>query len=286
MSRLPFNAMQVIEAVVRLGSFSAAARELGLTDSAISNSVRRFESDLDQTLFERHAGRVEPRPAAHRIAAATSQASYLLRGALDELTDPASVPTITLACTPTFATRWLASRMPGLRAAVAPVRITMSSGVALTDEADLWVRHGSIEGGDDRWPGLTALLLMPDVKQPVAAPSLIGDGPVSDLEVSRYPLIAVAARPDEWPAWFAAASLGAAPDPVARFDVTANAWDAARAGTGIALGNPTLLADDLASGDLHALSDTRLQTHAYYLCRRRGDRRSYIRQAWRWFREA
>ena len=67
--------MQIVEAIVRLGSFAQAARELSLTESAISNAVRRLERDLDVQLFGRRAGRIVPRRSAIKIAAAASKAN-------------------------------------------------------------------------------------------------------------------------------------------------------------------------------------------------------------------
>lgn len=280
MPRLPFNAMQVVESVVRLGSFSQAARELGLSESAISNSVRRFERDLGLPLFDRRGGRVHARRSAVDIATATSEANGVLRSALDGLSRDAATEPITVASTPTFATRWLAARMPDFEASMAPTKIAVSSRVAFSDDADLWVRHGTT----GRWPGLETQRLLVDVKAPVAAPSLVGNGPVPDKEVARFPLISVEARPDEWPKWFTVAGLDAAPTARLSFDVTANCWEAAISGSGIALGNLTLLEEELTSGALRPLGSTRLETHSYFICRRRGDNRPAVMRAWQWFR--
>ena len=280
MPRLPFKAMQVVESVVRLGSFAGAARELGLSESAISNSVRRFERDLGLPLFDRRGGRVRARRSAVDIAAAASEANGVLRSALDGLHADADAAQITVASTPTFATRWLAARMPDFESSMAPTKVAVSSRVAFSDEADLWVRHGTA----GRWPGLETRQLMADVKAPVAAPSLVGDGPMHDREIAPLPLISVAARPDEWPAWFRAAGLDDGPAARLSFDVTANCWEAAIAGTGVALGNLTLLGEELRSGALRPLGTTHLETHSYFICRRRGDNRSAVMRAWEWFR--
>lgn len=272
--------MQVVESVVRLGSFVRAARELGLSESAISNSVRRFERDLGLPLFDRRGGRIHARRGAIDIAAATSQANFVLRSALDGLSADALPEQITVASTPTFATRWLAGRMSNLESSMAPTKVAVSSRVAFSDDADLWVRHGTT----GRWPGLTTQRLVVDVKAPVAAPSLVGNGPVSDQEVNRFPLISVDARPDEWPTWFSLAGLNDQPTARLSFDVSANCWEAAISGTGVALGNLAMLSDELTSGALRQLGTTRLETHAYFICRRRRDNRPIVMRAWEWFR--
>jgi LysR family glycine cleavage system transcriptional activator len=271
--------MQVVEAVVRLGSFAEAARELSLTESAISNAVRRLEHDLDVRLFERRGGRIQPRRSAIKIAAAASKACVLLRSALDGLSSDPADERVTLAATPTFATRWLASRLTDMEALVAPTKITVSSRVAFSDDADLWIRHAKV----GRWPDLKAKRLLPDMKVPVASRSLIGKGGLLDRDVTRYPLIGVYARPNEWQEWSQAAGLDDAPLTQLTFDVTSNAWDAAVSGSGVALGNPMLLDAELTSGGLVRLGTTHLESHAYFLCRRRGDSRSTILRLWDWF---
>lgn len=271
--------MQVVEAVVRLGSFVQAARELGLTESAISNSVRRFESDLRQPLFERRGGRVHARRSAVDIAAATSQANLVLRSALDGLSVHLETEQLTVASTPTFATRWLAARLPDFESSMSPSDIVVSSRVAFSDEADIWIRHAKT----GRWSDLQTKRLLVDIKAPVASSSLVGTGPLDDREVGCFPLIGVDARPDEWSDWFGAAGLSDRPPIRQSFDVSANCWDAAVSGSGVALGNLTLLECELKSGALRQLGSTRLETHSYFMCRRRGDTRPSVMRAWRWF---
>lgn len=279
MLRIPFSAMQIVETVVRLGSFVQAAQELSLTESAISNAVRRLERDLDVQLFDRRAGRILPRRSAIKIAAATSKANIILRSALEGLASDPSDERITIAATPTFATRWLTSRIPEMESLVAPTKITVASRVALSDDADLWIRHAKV----GRWPDLKTRRLLPDIKVPVASPSLVGKRVSLDRAMARYPLIRVDARPNEWQEWFRKAGLDNTPAPQLSFDVTTNAWDAAVSGSGIALGNTMLLDEELRSGMLRRLGTTHLESYAYFLCRRRGDNRSTVLRLWDWF---
>lgn len=268
--------MQVVEAVVRLGSFAQAAQEFSLTESAISNAIRRLERDLDVQLFDRRAGRIFPRRSAIKIAAAASKANVILRSALDGLSSNPADERITIAATPTIATRWLASRLSDIEASIAPTKIMVSSRVAFSDDADLWIRHAKI----GRWPDLETQRLLPDIKVPVASSSLVGRQCLSDRDVAHYPLIGIDARPSEWKEWFRAAGVENAPTPQLTFDVTANAWDAAIAGSGVALGNTALLKDELKSGMLVQLGTTCLESYAYFLCRRRGDNRSMVLRLW------
>jgi DNA-binding transcriptional LysR family regulator len=65
----PFSALRAVEAAFRHRSFTGAARELNVTHSAISQSVRRLESDLGAELFVRRGGGMQPSQAAKRLAA-------------------------------------------------------------------------------------------------------------------------------------------------------------------------------------------------------------------------
>lgn len=81
----PFSALRALEAAARHRSFSSAARELNVTHSAVSQAVRRLESELGAQLFERRAGGMEPSEAARRLAASYSAAAQQLSEVIREI---------------------------------------------------------------------------------------------------------------------------------------------------------------------------------------------------------
>ena len=81
-SPLPFNALRIIEAVVRHKSYSWAARELEITHSAISQSVKRLETQLQLKLFQRVGNGMEPTDAAINLAHAYANAEQELQKSL------------------------------------------------------------------------------------------------------------------------------------------------------------------------------------------------------------
>ena len=272
--------METVEAAVRLGSFTLAASELGLTQSAVSNSIRRFEQELGQRLFIRNRLSIEATQAAIEIARTAAKAKQILQSQLEALEIKTPSNSVAIAVAPTFASRWLAPRLSDLRATVKPGRVSVSSRVQLSERADVWIRNG--EAG--RWRGLISRRLLGAVKAPVASHQLVGHGDISDDEVLAFPLLGVDARPMEWNQWASSAGMpDKAATPDFSFDVTSSAWDAAIAGSGVALGDLTLLKCDVEDGNLRQLGTTTLGSYAYFICRRRGDRRPDIKRVWDWF---
>lgn len=78
--RLTLDALEVVDAIARRGSFAAAAAELGKVPSALSYSVRRLEEDLDVLLFDRRGNRARLTPAGRELL---DQGRALLRAADD-----------------------------------------------------------------------------------------------------------------------------------------------------------------------------------------------------------
>ena len=94
-----------------------------------------------------------PTPLSREIAKATSEAKATLEDVLQRQLKPQSTTLVKIAVTPTFASRWLAARLPELRSSMKPVRLQISSRVELVKNSDIWIRHG--ENGN--WPDLTSM---------------------------------------------------------------------------------------------------------------------------------
>jgi len=239
-TRLPsLAAIGAFEAAARLGSFAAAARELGTTSASVSYHVRQLERQTGVPLFRRFAHRVALTEAGREIAGTTVaafdalRASFMRGAAIDE-------SRLTLSALPTFGTSWLIPRLGRFRAARPEIRLELD----LSHEArDLAAGHfdAAIRNGDGRWPGLRSVALLPSIFLPLCAPALVG----SDLETA--PLLG---RPDWWARWFAA--LGR-PAPqhfgIALADEYLDAA-AAIAGHGITIGSPILFRAELEAGRL------------------------------------
>lgn len=86
----PFSALRALEAATRHRSFTWAARELQITHSAVSQAVRRLETELGTRLFERRGGMMEPSEAARRLAESYSAAARQLSEIIRDITGEAA----------------------------------------------------------------------------------------------------------------------------------------------------------------------------------------------------
>src|SRR4051794_13450493 len=87
LASIPLSAIRVFEAAARLGSFTRAAAELGMTQAAVSWQVKALEQRLDQPLFRRLPREVALTPAGERLARAATEAMTALRAAFADLSD-------------------------------------------------------------------------------------------------------------------------------------------------------------------------------------------------------
>jgi LysR family glycine cleavage system transcriptional activator len=247
-SRIPnISALRAFEATTRLQSVSNAARELNVTDGAVSRAVRELEAQLGVSLFERRNRQVIPTAAARMLAEEIRSALEQLSLAIGRAKQRASrSATLTISCEPTFLIRWLIPRLSGLQAALGPdreIRLISAGGAPpfLRDGIDLAIRRADFPIG-----------------QEVAAASFLEErvGPVCRRDVEPGDLLGTllhsATRPDAWARWADLTGSRLAPRRTITFEHFYLSLQAAVAGTGTAMGPIALVADDLASGALVA----------------------------------
>lgn len=171
--RLPsLTALLYLEAAARHESFTSAARELHVTQSAVSHQVRAMEIELGISLFERGPRGSRPTPSARRIAKVVRGALASIGDCIAEEVNPGSEVTrsiISVGVMPSLANQWL---VPRLRAfALAHTGWTLRPCVGLgfhsSDEVDVALRYGS-----GRYPGLATLPLPQEHLIAVCSPSV------------------------------------------------------------------------------------------------------------------
>ncbi|RAK52329.1 LysR substrate-binding domain-containing protein [Phenylobacterium deserti] len=250
LSAIPLSAIRVFEAAARLGSFTRAAQELGMTQAAVSWQVKALEKRLDQHLFRRLPREVALTPAGERLARAASEAMSVLRTALEDLsTSTGGVLAVTSVAT--LATQWLAPRLGAFQLKHPDIAVRLDTAVKTLDlvrgEADVALRLGSGE-----WDGLESIRLFPSILTPLCTPEVaaqLSGAPAPEvlLEATRI------GEAVEWNAWFKAAGVPP-PETEARLvmqaDFQALEVAAALADGGVALGSPILFARELAAGRL------------------------------------
>jgi LysR family transcriptional regulator, glycine cleavage system transcriptional activator len=111
---LPLGALRAFETAARLGSFKAAADELGVTPAAVSHQVKSLETYLGAALFERLHRALRLTRVGKRLADTASKSLGDLERALDDLAESGLVAggkTLSVSAAPTFAAKWLAPRL-------------------------------------------------------------------------------------------------------------------------------------------------------------------------------
>jgi LysR family glycine cleavage system transcriptional activator len=155
----PLETLRVFEVACRLGSYSAAARELRVTHSAVSQRIRQLEEDLGLTLFERQGNRMVPTSSGLRLQAGVKGAFSELGAALGSLQTGRAEAEITISLLPVMAARWLVPRLPRFKARFPRVNLHVKADQSLanfkSDGVDIAIRFGT---GD--WKGVRAIELL------------------------------------------------------------------------------------------------------------------------------
>ncbi|WGS52606.1 transcriptional regulator GcvA [Paraburkholderia sp. D15] len=249
----PLLSLRAFEAAARLLSFSHAANELFVTQSAISHQIQKLEADLGVALFERRTRAVELTAAGHRYYARVHEAFDLLRLGTHEIRAPSDERgSLSVGILASFATRWLAPRLQAFAAACPRIDLQLRPEIALADvsggEVDVAIRYGL--GG---WRGVQAQRLMSERLSLVCAPSLVAGRKRArkPQDLLRYPLLTSYSRQSfEWDAWSRRFGLDLAQAQQVQLHDYNIVVEAALAGQGIAMGRHRLIARQLESGAL------------------------------------
>lgn len=261
----PLAALRALEALDRLGSATAAAQELNLTQSAVSRQLRTLEDHLGVSLFLRENRALRLTPQAREFA-------VTVRETLDRLTQAAMAlrldPTggaLNLAILPSFGMRWLLPRLPDFTRRHPEVTVNMTTRLRpfsfATEPFDAALHFGTSD-----WPDTHHLRLMTETVQPLAAPALLPEGPVTLDVLRRLPLLHIQTRPEAWARWFALQGADPAPLPGPTFDQFTAIHQAVLHGLGVALLPDYLTDQERASGTLRRAFDAPpVSLGAYYL---------------------
>ncbi|MCQ9425750.1 LysR substrate-binding domain-containing protein [Pseudomonas sp. LJDD11] len=257
------------EAAARHGSFTKAADELALTQSAVSRQVQALEAQLEVELFKRDGRRIELTTAGalyqHELAAALGR---IRSATLQTIAHKSQSGTLSLAVLPTFGSRWLLPQMHDFYArhpgSVVHIHSRIASGDLSAASADM---NALICVGNGSWPGYIAHPLMAEELLVIASPSALPDhAGMRPADVAQRSLLSVVSRPNAWSDWFEHHGLDhhiMRPGP--SFEVTSHLIQAVAAGIGIALVPSVLVRDELARGELVSLFAPMDSGRCYYL---------------------
>lgn len=261
------SSLRALEALDRLGSASAVAEELALTQSAISRQLQSLEKQLGAELIQRDGKRLSLTPAAQDYAGEIRQAlNQIVQSTLRVQAAPLA-GTLNLAILPTFGMRWLMPRLPAFAKLHPDVTINMATRLEPFNFASEPF-DAAIHYGHAKWPGTRSLRLRHEQVLPVCAPELLqGKAVTSPQDILALPLLHIQTRPEAWQEWFEGRGLEPGRDlGGTMYDQFATITQAALHGLGVALLPDYLAEQDLATGRLKALHPEPAEMPgAYYL---------------------
>jgi LysR family glycine cleavage system transcriptional activator len=254
-ARLPsLNGLRAFEAAARHLSFTVAAAELNVTQTAISHQIRRLEEELGTRLFVRQNRALALTPQARDYLPGVRAAFNDLRLATDRLLRKDNEHVLTVSTLASLAAKWLLPRLSTFQETHPGIDVRITTSTALVDfksgDVDAAIRYGR---GD--WPGLHADWLMADQLFPVCSPALLtGKRPLRTPEDLRdHVLLHTSnANSDDWRLWLTAAGLPAniSKLPGLTFDLILVTVQAALDGIGVAMGRTSYVEADIAKGRL------------------------------------
>ncbi|MFE0756758.1 transcriptional regulator GcvA [Inquilinus sp. NPDC058860] len=267
-ARLPqLNLFRVFDAAAQHHSFTAAADELCVTQSAVSQQIRQLEEFLEVRLFRRLPRRLELTREGTALAGVVHEALAMLGRACDRIADPATPTVLCVNAAPALASRWLVPRLKRFMETHPLVKVTLlaSNDPVDFDRQDIDV---AIRWGSGRWPGVRAEPMGREPIFPVCSPSLLPDGrPLRRAEeLSRHTLLQVV-HGHSWTAWQeAAGGIGVDLAESLYFSDASLMLEAAAQGQGVGLSSYLLVESELKSGRLVRAFETELTTEdGYYI---------------------
>ncbi|HEX6703463.1 MAG TPA: LysR family transcriptional regulator [Albitalea sp.] len=261
-------ALAAFESAARHQSFTRAADELAVTQSAICRQVAGLEEFVGVKLFRRtkrgvlltDAGIAYGRNVRLRL-------DEVERDTLELMAKGGEGGAIELGVVPTFASKWLIPRLAGFQRAHRgiTVHLTPRTRPFLFDETAL---DAAVYAGEAGWPGTEARFLMPEDLIAVASPHLIAPRrTLQPAQVARLPLLQASTRPYAWRQWFGSLGLAVDHDLAGpRMELFSMLTEAAVHGLGAALIPRFLVEDELGDGRLVLLlAHTFVSDRSYYL---------------------
>lgn len=267
--------LAAFEAAARTGSVTAAAKELSLTQSAVSRQIKALEEQLGAELFHRERQTIQLTSAGETYAREIRDALYKISAASLNLRANPKGGTLNLAVLPLFGTRWLAPRLPKFLAANPGCNINLTTKISYFDLRQE-VLDAAIHFGSPLWTGGEMVKLCEEVVIPVCSPEMRAEYDFrSPADLRKAPLLHMTTRPDAWEQWLVKHDAPADNVHGMLFDQFATAAEAAKSGVGIALLPEFLISEELQSGQLErALDISSTSEGAYYLVWQ-PDRRDY-----------
>ena len=286
------GAFRTFEIAARHLSFTKAARELFVTQAAVSQQIRQLENQLGFKLFHRMTRKLALTEEGQKLARTTREALNSIYQTVEDIKQDTETGSITISTIPSFAVRWIIPRLGQFRKTHPGIQLNIHSDERIIDLNEFKVDL-AIRAGKGNYPGLKVTLLMMEDIFPVCSPSLLqGDKPLEKIEdIYHHEILQdeVQWRLDEeetdWYVWLKAVGI----TDIDTFSGTSfsnsiMALQAAADGLGIAMCRSSLIGDDLKTGRLVKPFDITVESPvAYYIvCLKENSHKPRIKAVTNW----
>lgn len=259
--------LQAFESAAFHLSITQAAKELHLTQGAISRQIQNLEEHVGTALFVRERQRIRLSPAGeHYLVHVRSAFDRLEAAALELRTLRRGGGVLQLAILPTYGTKWLIPRWPSFAEAHPEIQVHFTTKLQTFDFATEDI-DAAIHYGEQHWPGARLEPLMDEHVLLVCSPAYRQKARLaSPADLKNAVLLQMSTRPHAFDEWFAdKAVTGIDGRRGPRFEHHAMVLQAAIAGLGVAVLPAFVVEDELAKGTVQeAFADTRVRTGKGY----------------------
>jgi len=258
-----YNALRAFVATGKHGNLKDAAAELFVTASALSHQIKNAESILGVQLFKRSKAGLTLTPEGDLIYDELSRSFSLIQQSIDKLDTHTNSNILNISMLSTFAMRWFIPRLSSFQQQYPDIEVRISTSVHEVNfnQEDMAC---AIRSGHGVWQGLHAEYLFSETFTPVCNPN-IAKTLQSPKNLAQHTLLHARLRPDDWQVWFHAVGIDVKIQHEQTFETRNFAIQAAMDGVGIAMIDPSLVAEDIKAGRLVTpFPQTMADKSAYY----------------------
>lgn len=248
--RIPFRAIEVFFAVSSNKSITAAAKELSVTPSAVSQQIKTLEEQLGTSLLLKDGRGIKLTEAGERYFEMIAREMEQISVATREIKGERGFTLLNIRGTPSLCTKWLVPRIHRFLEANPDIDVHLDGSNEPTDfareEVDIEIRHG-----EGRWRGFFVEPLAVETFYPVCSPKYAAAGSLSPEDLAKHRLIHSIKSQMQWHRWFSL--IGVKAEIQSRqisFDRSHMAIDVAKNGIGIALESNLMMEQELLEGTL------------------------------------
>ena len=260
-SSIPLNPLRTFAVASRHASFSAAARELGVTQVAVSRQIAVVEDYFDTLLFERSGSENKLTDAGRALSRQIAPLFDELDTATSEFLEQERKQAVNLRCYPTFAYGWLMPRLPEFSALHPGFDMRFDTTVEPLDFRGTYL-DVAVQLGRGDWTGVKARELFPEEIDAVCSPAYAEriEASVAKCNLEDAVLLHSRYRRKEWQDWSRTVGIDVAGLPSYEFQSSLLTYRAAKEGLGVAMAQLDLIEDELKAGTLVRPFEQTVQT--------------------------